>query len=304
MNGFLLLDKPKGITSFFCVKKLRWLLGTKKMGFAGTLDPLATGLMIVAAGEATKMIPFLEGADKVYDVTIRLGRVSTTYDAEGELSDYSGVLVKPTRVLIQNVLDEHFSGEREQFPPAHSAVWVDGKRAYELARQNKVFKLKSRSVNFYDLKIRSYVWPSLTLRVHCSAGTYVRSLAHDLGGLLGCGGYVRELRRIKHGRYSVKDAVLLDDLTPLNVAGYLRRIEDMFVDFNRMELTSEEYRILENGGFIENRPDFSGEPVLAMFEGVCSGVLELRGNKLKYKRRFLRPGLQRPGFGLLTGGDF
>lgn len=291
MNGFLLLDKPKGITSFFCIKQLRRILHIKKMGFAGTLDPLATGLMIMAVGEATKMIPFLEGSDKVYVVKIKFGQVSTTYDREGEISDYKGgeraAGVELSRGLIAEVLEEDFAGEREQVPPAYSALWVDGKRAYDLARNKQEFTLKSRKVNFYELIIKSYTWPYLTVKVHCSVGTYIRSFAHDLGIRLGCGGYVEELRRVKHGGYSVKNAVKLDDLNSLNVAGYLLRPEEMFPDFPRMELSQEQYDILKNGGFIEDNTDYGKVPILAMFEGVCTGVLEVHEKSLKYKKKFL-----------------
>ncbi len=286
MDGFLLLDKPKGITSFFCVKMLRRILGVKKMGFAGTLDPLATGLMIVAVGEATKMIPFLEGADKVYEVKIRLGKVSTTYDGEGEVTDYKNA-VRPVRSEIGRVLEEDFLGERDQVPPIYSAIWVDGKRAYDLARKNKDFKMKSRRVNFFDLKIKAYAWPNLSVKTHCSSGTYIRSLAHDLGAALKCGGYVVDLRRVKIGEYSIKDAVKLDDLNALNAGRFLVRPEEMFKSLPRLELTREQYDVLKNGGLVENKPGYVKGPVLAMYEGVCTGILELFENKLKYKKRFL-----------------
>lgn len=291
MNGFLLLDKPKGITSFLCIKKLRRIFGVKRMGFAGTLDPLATGLMIVAVGEATKMIPFLEGADKVYEVKIRLGKVSTTYDGEGEIGTYEKrqgrKAKKPTRALIEETLKKEFAGERDQIPPSFSAVWVDGKRAYDLARKKKDFKLKSRRVSFYDLKIKAYTWPLLSIKVHCSSGTYIRSLAYDLGVALKCGGYVAELRRVKIGEYSIKDAVKLDDLNALNAGRFLVRPEEMFKNLPRLELTREQYDVLKNGGLVENKPGYVQGPVLAMFEGVCTGILELHNEQLKYWRKFL-----------------
>jgi len=187
-------------------------------------------------------------------------------------------------------LEADFAGEREQVPPAYSAIWVDGQRAYDLARKNMEFKLKSRKVNFYELKIKSYVWPYLSVKVHCSVGTYIRSFAHDLGVILGCGGYVEELRRVKHGDYSVKNAVKLDDLNQLNVSGHLLRPEEMFSSFPRLELTRAQLDVLNNGGFIENKPGYKKGPILAMFEGVCTGVLELHKNQLKYWRK-LRPGL-------------
>lgn len=280
-----MIDKPKGVTSFFCVKKLRWLTGMKKAGFAGTLDPLATGLMLVAVGEATKMISYLEKVDKVYEVKIKLGEVSNTYDGEGEIKacDYSE---KPSRGRILEVLEDDFTGEKDQVPPIFSAIWVDGKRAYDLARKKKDFKLKSRRVNFYESVLKSYSWPYLRAVVHCSSGTYIRSFADDLGRILGCGGYVEELRRLKVDGFSVKNAVKLDDLTKLNVFGYLVRIEEMFSDFTRLELTREQYEVLKNGGFVDNVAELSAAPVLAMFGGVCVGVLGLHKGRIKFDKRF------------------
>ncbi len=288
MHGFFLIDKPKGVTSFLCVKKLRRLTGMKKAGFAGTLDPLASGLMILAVGEATKMISYLEKADKVYEVKIKLGEVSNTYDGEGEIKVLD-VVEKPSRVRILEVLEDDFTGEKDQVPPNFSAIWVDGKRAYDLARKKKDFELKSRRVHFYESVLKSYSWPYLRAVVHCSSGTYIRSFADDLGRILGCGGYVDELRRLKVDGFSVKKAVKLDDLTKLNVGEYLVRVEEMFSDFARMELTAEQYDVLKNGGFIDNKAGFGDAPVLAMFEGVCVGVLGLHKGMIKFDKRFNLP---------------
>lgn len=227
-EGFLLVDKPKGVPSFRSVSVLRRLTGMKRIGFAGTLDPLASGLLILAVGRsATKQLGLLSKMDKVYDVKIELGKISNTYDADGEIECINNLDIKSLKAIlskkyIQQVIDDNFSGERLQVPPIFSAIHVAGKRAYDLARRNKKVELKPRKVIFHSVEILSFNWPFLELRVHCGSGTYIRSLAHDLGNFLECGGYIKELRRIKVGHLSVDDAVHLDSINSENVFGLLR----------------------------------------------------------------------------------
>ncbi len=224
-----MIDKPKGVPSFRCVAVLRRLTGVRRIGFAGTLDPLASGLMILAVGRpATRQLGNLTKMDKVYDVEIELGKVSDSYDADGKIEciknlDEKSFIKKLNKNYIQEVLEENFSGERLQQPPVFSAIQIGGKRAYALARQNKEVKLEPRKVVFHSITVLSYLWPVLALRVHCGSGTYIRSLAHDLGEILGCGGYVKELRRIKVGSFDVADAVGLAQLNAENVFGFLKR---------------------------------------------------------------------------------
>lgn len=224
VKGFVLIDKPKGIPSFRCVSILRRITREKRVGFAGTLDPLASGLMIMAVGrEYTKRLDEFAKLDKTYEVEIELGKVSDSYDADGVVTDYafsgenssssknmnntfvSAVLDKN---FIQAKVDDNFLGERDQVPPIFSAVHVNGKRAYELARSGKKVELKSRKVIFYEIKVLAYEWPLLSLKIHCSSGTYVRSFANDLGVLLGCGGYVKDLRRTKIGDFKIEDVII------------------------------------------------------------------------------------------------
>ena len=222
-----MIDKPKGVPSFRCVSVLRRLTGIKRIGFAGTLDPLASGLMILAVGRgATKLLGEFSKLDKVYDVEIELGKVSNSYDSDGNITciknlDELLIMKNMNKKSVQSLLEENFSGEREQVPPIFSAIHVEGKRAYDLARKNVEVKLKSRKVVFFSIEIISLELPFLTLRVHCGSGTYIRSLAHDLGQLLGCGGYVKELRRIKIGRLEVKNAVSLDSLVSFDIGKIL-----------------------------------------------------------------------------------
>lgn len=295
MNGFLFIDKPKGLTSFSCLRGLRKVCNMKRLGFLGTLDPLATGLMIYAVGEATKLISFLEGMDKVYDVWIELGAKSTTYDAEGELTVKKNPR-KPGRVEIEEMLEEEFLGERMQVPPAYSAIQIGGKRAYALARKGEKVELKSRKVVFYDLKLKSYSWPMLRISVHCSSGTYIRSLAHDLGEKLGCYGYVKDLRRTKIGSYSIKDAVKYDDLNEVNYRNYIISPQDMLKDWLQIDLSDSDYKVLASGGFVGEKLGVENgagvgdlpvaSPILALYRGQCVGVLERHKGKLKFKKKF------------------
>jgi len=285
MNSFLLIDKPEGKGSFDCVRVLRKLSGEKRIGFIGTLDPLASGLMTFALGEATKLIPYLEKADKVYEVTIRLGAESDTYDAQGKVTAVACKNI-PSLEMIVDLINKSFIGEREQVPPAYSAIHVDGKRAYELARKGEKVELKARKVIFYSIAVRSFDWPILELTVHCGSGTYVRSLAHDLGKALGCGGLVEVLRRTAIASFKVENALPLDRLNANNLADNAVSPLEFFKDWKSLELDDKSYAVLANGGYIDNAHGFVGGPILAVYKGICAGVLELREGKLKFARKF------------------
>ena len=237
-SGFLIINKPKGITSFGVVAQLRKITGIKKIGHAGTLDPLATGVLICAVGrEATREIGEFLKQDKKYRATIRLGAVSSTYDAEGEIQSQTrlpdGQVSNPpagraglksqsvAQKDIENIIKK-FIGTIQQVPPIYSAKKIGGKRAYQLAREGKEVVLKPSEVTIYAIGIVSYRWPNLVLDVHCSSGTYIRSLAHDIGQTLGVGGYIEELERTAIGSIVIRDAVDLNDLAVENWREYLR----------------------------------------------------------------------------------
>lgn len=296
MFGFLFIDKPEGITSFQCLKKIRQASGIKRCGFVGTLDPLATGLMVFAVGEATKLIPLLEGKDKVYEVVIKLGETSNTYDSEGEIEQWKGDIEVPSRERVLKLLQEDFLGERMQVPPIFSAIHVDGERAYDLARRNEFVELKARPVIFFGLEILSYEWPLLKLSVHCSNGTYVRSLAHDLGEKLQCGGLVGGLRRTAVGEFSVVDAVSLDEVNPGTIGNYLKSPSEVITDMKVIVLREDDYRKLSVGGFLDDRwNELKGDLFWGEYLGQCVGIVERFGHdaeigqggktKLKFKRK-------------------
>jgi tRNA pseudouridine55 synthase len=284
MEGFLLVDKPKGITSFYCLKQLRKIFNMKRIGFVGTLDPLATGLLIFALGELTKLITFLEKKDKKYEAVIRLGAESDTYDADGKIRKLEDPR-KPEEKEIKKFLKEEFTGEIMQAPPAYSAIQIEGKRAHELARKNKKVILKKRSVKIYKIDILSYKWPTLKLRIVCGSGTYIRSLANDLGKALRCGGYVKDLRRLSVGDFNVKNAKKNDELSKKDIISP----EKMFPNAYHVELTEDEYKLLSNGAFIDHKdvvPAREGSLILSFYKSVCVGVLEVRNGKFKFAKKF------------------
>ncbi|MBI4975492.1 tRNA pseudouridine(55) synthase TruB [Candidatus Peregrinibacteria bacterium] len=232
MDGFLLIDKEKGWTSFDVVKKVRGIFGEKKVGHTGTLDPLATGLLILALGKCTKLVGFLSCMDKEYEFSAKFGYVSDTYDAEGKIekyANYDGSVLSENE--IKSVIDKNFIGEILQVPPKYSALKVKGKRACDLARKGKDFVLNPRKIKIYSFDIVSLKWPNAAFKVKCGSGTYVRSLVNDLGVLLGVGAYVESLRRTKIGTYNVKGAILVGDLNinnliPKHTAGVLARCRE------------------------------------------------------------------------------
>jgi len=205
----LLIDKPLDWTSFDVVRKLRRLVRTKKIGHAGTLDPLATGLLILCTGKFTKRINEYMAQEKEYTGTITLGAYTPTYDLESEpVPQKDPAYVTPE--MVSEVIATQFTGAIDQIPPAHSAIKVGGKRVYELARKGKEVTLEPRRVVIKAFEIIAYRLPVLEFRVVCSTGTYIRSLAHDLGGALGCGGYLSSLRRTRIGEFTVGQALTME----------------------------------------------------------------------------------------------
>lgn len=219
MDGFLLIDKPSGITSHDAVDAVRRVAKTRRVGHAGTLDPFATGLLIVGINKATKKLGDLVGLDKTYEATARLGATSTTDDPEGVITPTVGARgARPDQADIEAAL-KSFRGSYLQTAPAFSAKKVGGKKLYELARAGRSHEveLPKKTVSITELIILDYAWPSLRFRVSCGSGTYVRALARDIGEALEVGAHLTELRRTRIGAYDVADAVPLRDLTEANI---------------------------------------------------------------------------------------
>jgi tRNA pseudouridine55 synthase len=220
LNGALLaVDKPAGWTSFDVVNKVRGLLRKKyntkniKVGHSGTLDPMATGLLLICTGKWTKELQQLTGLDKKYQGQITLGIETETYDAEGEI-----ISKQPVPDLTKNDLAamlKNFFGDIDQYPPAYSAIKKDGKKLYELARAGKEVKTESRKVTVYDIQLLNFNSPMLDILLHCGSGFYVRSLAHDLGKVIGCGAHLSSLRRTAIGEYAIDNAFTVEEFDQL-----------------------------------------------------------------------------------------
>ncbi|MFY8209367.1 MAG: tRNA pseudouridine(55) synthase TruB, partial [Caulobacter sp.] len=214
VSGWLCLDKPYDLTSTTAVSRVRRAFNAQKGGHAGTLDPLATGILPIALGEATKTVPFLMDADKAYRFTIAWGRDTTTLDREGETTATSDV--RPTREQVEAALPA-FIGEVDQIPPNFSAIKVDGERAYDLARDGVEFELPTRKVSIFDLKVVDQPDADhVTLTMECGKGTYVRAVVRDLAKALGTCGHVADLRRTRVGGFSEASAIALETLENLS----------------------------------------------------------------------------------------
>jgi tRNA pseudouridine55 synthase len=243
-SGLIVIDKPTGPTSHDVVGRIRRLVGVRRVGHAGTLDPLASGVLLVCVGPTTRLVEYLVGLDKVYETTIRLGQTTTTYDAEGEVTAERPV--PKTAAEIEAAL-AGFRGTIRQRVPSYSAVKQDGQPLYKRAHRGETPELPEREVTIHALEMLAYEPPLLTLRVACSSGTYIRSLAHDLGGALGCGGHVAALRRTAVGRFTLAEAAPLDTLTPDNIAARLLPPEATVAHLPRADFDANEAARLARG---------------------------------------------------------
>ncbi|MBI9045214.1 MAG: tRNA pseudouridine(55) synthase TruB [Anaerolineaceae bacterium] len=248
VSGVLVVDKPVGLTSHDVVQIVRRGTRIRRAGHTGTLDPRASGVLVVLVGPAVRLSEFVSASDKRYQAIIQLGESTDTYDSEG-------IITNTTKVSIQeedfeNVLKE-FEGEIEQVPPPHSAVKVKGKKAYELAREGKEVELQPRKINVFSLELLEWAPPEAVIDVYCSSGTYVRSLAHDLGEQLGCGAHLIGLRRTKSGRFTLRDAVPLRKLRDAFETGswyqYLIPAAEALSEWPSIELTMEEMEAVRHG---------------------------------------------------------
>ncbi|MGH1376622.1 MAG: tRNA pseudouridine(55) synthase TruB [Alphaproteobacteria bacterium] len=260
ISGWVNLDKPYGMTSTQAIGKVRRFLNAQKIGHAGTLDPLATGILPIALGDATKTIPFAQDAIKTYLFTVTWGEQRATDDAEGEViatSDH-----KPSQKDIINALPT-FTGNIEQTPPIFSAIKIHGARAYDLARAGEIPELKSRIVSIQQLDLISHDEQSATLRTTCGKGTYIRSLARDLAIHLGTVGYVSMLRREKVGVFTEQNAISLDIIEEMDYVAArseaLLPLQTVLDDIPALALKEEETVRLRNGQALQfvSRPDFS-----------------------------------------------
>ncbi|MGC9369119.1 MAG: tRNA pseudouridine(55) synthase TruB [Paracoccaceae bacterium] len=290
ISGWLVVDKPAGLTSTAVVNKVRWALGAKKAGHAGTLDPEATGVLAVALGEATKTVPYITDALKAYRFTVRLGQSTNTDDAEGEVIAESDA--RPGDYEIRAALPQ-FEGDILQVPPKFSAVKIDGQRAYKLAREDEDFEIAARPLYVESLEMVARPDADhVTLEMVCGKGGYVRSIARDLGEALGCHGHVVELRRIWSGPFDAEDGVsmeLIEELakTP-ELDDYIRPLEEGLADLPELRCTPEGAARLRNGnpGMVLAADVEYGDEAWASFEGKAVAVGTYRGGELHPSRVF------------------
>ncbi len=284
-HGFLLVDKPDGPTSHDVVDVVRRTLSERKIGHLGTLDPAATGLLVLAVGaKALKVVEFFKDLPKEYEAEIKLGAISSTYDKEGVIEEpgLKAGWTPPDEMGIRRIIDDHFVGQIEQVPPEHSAIKISGERAYRKARQGKPVDMPSRQVRIAECEILEYEFPRLVLRVACSSGTYIRSLAHDLGDRLRCGGYLSGLRRTKVGEWSV------DFAGEPEAAGWAQVIplKEVLQNFGGIEITDAEAEDLRHGRDIEREVK---DNTIAWHQELPMAILEPRkdGSRLAHARKVL-----------------
>mgnify|MGYP000244390958 FL=1 len=290
ISGWLVVDKPAGLTSTAVVNKGRWAFDAKKAGHAGTLDPEATGVLAVALGEATKTIPFITDAMKAYTFTVTLGAATNTDDAEGEVIATS--TERPSDEDIKEAL-LGFIGEIQQVPPKFSAVKVDGQRAYKLARDGEEVELSSRPLWVEELVMLDRPDADhVVLEMTCGKGGYVRSIARDLGEKLGCLGHVQELRRIWSGPFDAEDGVTLEQIDDLakspEIDQFLRPLEEGLADLPELKCTPQGATRLRNGnpGMVIASDVEYGDEAWASLEGKAVAVGIYKAGELHPSRVF------------------
>ena len=245
MNGIVIVDKPQGWTSQDVTARLRRVYATRRIGHGGTLDPMATGVLPVFVGRATRGVEFFEHAEKTYDTVLLLGRTTDTQDVTGATLAEKAVHLSPAD--MERVLPR-FRGDILQVPPMYSALKVNGKKLYELARKGQEVERQPRPITVFELTNLGFDGTRLSLRVRCSKGTYIRTLCQDIGEALGCGGCMEALRRTKAGDYTIEEAVplekLLESETPEQ---YLRGLDTMFAHCPAVTLTANQEKRCRNG---------------------------------------------------------
>ena len=245
MDGIVIVDKPAGWTSQDVVSKLRGVLHTRRIGHGGTLDPMATGVLPVFVGRGTRGVEFFEHAEKTYEAVLRLGITTDTEDITGEVLESREVNISEADFL--GILPK-FRGEIQQIPPMYSALKINGQKLCDLARKGKEVERHPRTITIHSLECLAFTGDTATLRVHCSKGTYIRTLCKDIGAALGCGGCMESLRRVTAGAYKIEEAIPLQTLIDSEDPGqYLRPVDSMFVDYPAVTLTENQEKRCRNG---------------------------------------------------------
>ena len=277
MNGIVIVDKPQEWTSQDVTARLRRVFNTRRIGHGGTLDPMATGVLPVFVGRATRGVEFFEHAEKTYETVLRLGLTTDTEDVWGETLEQRPVNVD--RETLENVL-ERFRGEILQVPPMYSALKVNGQKLCDLARKGKEVERQPRPITIHELTLLEQGENTLQLRVRCSKGTYIRTLCKDIGEALGCGGCMQQLCRVSAGEYTIQEAVPLQQLLEAEDPGqYLRGVDTMFRNYPAVTLTANQEKRCRNGNaFTLSQPEgtyraYSANGEFLMLAKVEKGVM-------------------------------
>lgn len=250
MDGVLNIYKPVGITSFDVIRRLKKVCNTKKIGHTGTLDPLASGVLPICLGRATKVVELIMNDYKVYKAELKLGVITDTYDREGKILDTSSVDIQKEE--IEKCI-KSFTGDIFQIPPMYSAIKINGKKLYELARKGVEIPREPRPITIYDIDILDINIPFVTFQVKCSKGTYIRSLCYDIGNKLGCGGTMWNLERIQSGIFNKDTAVEIDSISTDNLIEYLIPIDRIFNNYDKLVINTTAEKLLINGVRISNK---------------------------------------------------
>ncbi len=278
ISGVLVIDKPVGMTSHDVVQAIRIGTGIRRAGHTGTLDPRASGVLVILVGPAVRLSEYVSASDKRYQAVIRLGASTDTYDADGRFTQQTSAPVNVTEQQFEETLKQ-FIGEIEQTPPPYSAVKVQGRRAYDMAREGEEVDLAPRKITVHHLEVLEWAPPEVVVDVHCSSGTYVRSLANDMGNALGCGGYLVGLRRTKSGRFSLRDATPLRKLQEAFRAGnwyqYLIPAAEALGDWPAIELDPDQVEAVKHGHRVPAAADATGMVRGVSMAGELVALLEL-----------------------------
>ena len=275
MNGVLVVDKPPGMTSHDVVDRVRRALGTRKVGHAGTLDPDATGVLVLGVGAATRLLDYAKAEPKTYVAVARFGTTTTTQDASGEVVETRPVDLDEARV---HAALERFRGPIEQIPPMVSAIKVGGERLYRKARRGEEIERPARTVTIHELDLTGFTVSEATLHVRCSAGTYVRTLIHDLGQALGCGAHMASLRRTEAAGFGEADAIPLDEVTSEALRPMIdatRVMHQAFIDDAAAKLVKDGRRLPLDGDF-----DVLDGPVALIHDNELLAVYRRSGDEL------------------------
>ena len=294
MNGFLLINKQVGDSSFDVIRKLRRITGIRKMGHAGTLDPLAQGLMIIAINEATKLLQYILKENKTYETTIEFGKTSETYDMEGPITTVDQKnYTTPLKEEIEKSIKINFLGKITQLPPKYSALKINGKKACDIMRNGGEVELKTRQITIDEFSLQNYIWPNASFKIQCSTGTYIRSLISDLGNKLKCGAYIKTLNRTSIQDQTLDKAITLTKKTTLkDIKNSLISIEEFTKKFPKIEIKENDMFKFMNGMRIKacEQKNYTENQylTLATHKTKVIGVLNdtnLKNNELKLKKK-------------------